>query len=158
MPPMNTGQAAATPTIRLAARILLFRTDSRAFGRAIWITPGGGLEEGETYEEGAHRELWEETGLRAEIGPCAWINQYEFTFENVRYGQSQRFYVVRCANFSVSKEGWTDEERGSLAEARWWTLEELTASEETFRPPQLLALLPSIIAGEYPTEPIDCGA
>ena len=35
-----------------------------------WVTPGGGLEEGEGSKAGLRRELLEETGLESvEIGP-----------------------------------------------------------------------------------------
>ncbi len=34
-----------------------------------WEGPGGGLEEGETYEQAAHREIREELGISIELGP-----------------------------------------------------------------------------------------
>lgn len=38
-----------------------------------WGTPGGGLEPGESFEQAARRELWEETGIQIEaVGPCVW--------------------------------------------------------------------------------------
>lgn len=33
----------------------------------VWVLPGGGLDPGESPEEGAVRELWEETGFKAKV-------------------------------------------------------------------------------------------
>src|SRR6185437_5041637 len=43
-------------------RVLLFRYDDGPPNGRHWSTPGGGLNDGEDYPEGARRELAEETG------------------------------------------------------------------------------------------------
>lgn len=43
-----------------------------------WGLPGGWLNRGEAPQAGAQRELWEETGLRAEIGPVLCVQQEKY--------------------------------------------------------------------------------
>jgi hypothetical protein len=45
--------------------LLFLARDSTRPGQHWWVTPGGGLQIGESFEEAASRELHEETGLRA---------------------------------------------------------------------------------------------
>ena len=65
----------ARPSARLILldpqdRVLLFLFHHREgplAGSRFWATPGGSLEPSETYAQAAHRELFEETGIEAEM-------------------------------------------------------------------------------------------
>ena len=69
-------------------RLLLFRfrhDDGPLTGKTYWATPGGALDEGESFAEAARRELYEETQIRsAEIiaEHTQWLN-YDLPVELV---------------------------------------------------------------------------
>jgi 8-oxo-dGTP diphosphatase len=69
--------------IEPAGRVLLFRfvfKKGALAGEDYWATPGGGVEEGETFEQAAIRELRKETGIRVEsVGPQ--VGQREFVLQ-----------------------------------------------------------------------------
>ena len=51
-----------------------------------WGTPGGGLDPGESLQEGLHREMIEETGIAPKIGKLLFIQQFQMQ----RYDGSTR--------------------------------------------------------------------
>jgi ADP-ribose pyrophosphatase YjhB (NUDIX family) len=141
-------------------RILLFRwEDERLLDvRSVWITPGGGLNAGESPEAGARRELREETGIDAALGPCVWIRSHTFRFGSGWIEQRERFYLVRVADVDVNTDGLEPQERIAMVEHRLWSLDDIAASADWFAPRRLADLLQPILRGDLPTQPIEIGA
>jgi 8-oxo-dGTP pyrophosphatase MutT (NUDIX family) len=132
-------------------RLLLFRgTDPHAPSQGrYWFTAGGGLDPGETFEQAAERELLEETGLTAiVIGGLVHTDEVEFSFESVTYRQLQHFFAVEVpldgTEIELNHDGFTDYEARSVSQTRWWSLEELAATDEAFYPANLAEIVGSV--------------
>jgi len=60
-----------------------------------WAPPGGGLEDGESDEDGLRRELAEEVGLdEFELGPLLWTREHDFDLP-VRFRRPARALLSR---------------------------------------------------------------
>jgi 8-oxo-dGTP pyrophosphatase MutT (NUDIX family) len=159
-----------SPTIRHAARVLLvdvadrvllFRCrDPRIDTKLLWITPGGGLIEGETHEQAGARELFEETGLHGlPMGPCVWTRSHVFKFGERMLDQRERFYLVHCGGApEINRSGHCQDEILILEEHRWWSADEIIAAkDETFTPRRLGEFLKELLRYGAPCTPIDVG-
>jgi double-stranded uracil-DNA glycosylase len=134
-------------------RLLLFRFED-AFGQTWWATPGGGAESGEDDGTTLRRELVEEAGLHdAELGPLVWRRANDFAWGGRIYRQSERFYIVRVGRHEVAPT--IDLAPEGIRGHRWWSLDEIAASAETFAPRALATHLHALLEDGVPPQPLE---
>ncbi len=166
---MTPGSSREHPIVRPSARLLLLDPSDRALlfnantldeetGLTVWFTPGGGVEPGESEEETARRELWEETGLTVPLGSMVWRRNWLGALGGVWYHATEPYFLVRTGPESrITTENWTELEVREIKAHRWWSGEEILAATgvtAVFAPRCLGEILAPIVRGEIPQEPI----
>ena len=135
-------------------RVLLMRFENPANGDVWWATPGGGVEGDESDETALRRELVEEIGLRdPEIGPVVWVREHVLPWDRQLWRQRERFHLVQVDRHEASPT--IDLAAEHVHGHRWWTLEELAATDERLAPRALATDLRALLRGGPRDEPVD---
>jgi 8-oxo-dGTP pyrophosphatase MutT (NUDIX family) len=137
-------------------RVLLFRCvnddapDPADPRHVFWVTPGGGVEEGETHEEAARRELFEETGIAVDaVGTC--VLERDDLGQHTDYGDRDilyrgRHFLVRLSAAELARLSTDAMEQAGYPVHRWWPLDELERCTEPVWPQELPAILRQALA------------
>jgi 8-oxo-dGTP pyrophosphatase MutT (NUDIX family) len=86
-------------------------------GELAWGLAKGGIEEDESTEDAAVREVREETGMTAEIEASLGETRYFYVWEDVRIRKTVHFFLMRHTGGNVEDR---DDE---MEEIRWFPLE-----------------------------------
>ena len=111
-----------------------------------WLTPGGGIDPGESVVDAAVRELYEETGLQVspeDLGVVEVSIPFKMVWTNGQYetGVAHFYRLTLNDDFMLDDANWTADEHRDVIEWRWWDPLELIASGERVGPPGLIEYL-----------------
>lgn len=143
---MRERKAARLLVISPSRDVLLFKflhKDGALAGKNYWATPGGGLEDGETFHAAAIRELREETGIQVNtvVGPVADRRFSMLLPSGETVFAVEQYFVVHVDSQIISSSEWTLHETQVMADHHWWSALELRSTGETVWPEALVEML-----------------
>lgn len=114
-------RVAAYALVTSSRGVLLTQFNTQTHVAGDWGLPGGGLDEGESPVDGVHREVWEETGQRIELGELLTV-QSQHWVGRAPSGVLEDFHAVRivyAATCPEPTEVVIHDVGGTTSDARW---------------------------------------
>ena len=150
---------------RLAVKLLLLDANNRLLlihardpksQTECWYPVGGGVEPGETLQEAASRETFEETGLAdVPLGIPVWRRDHTYDFNGQSFDVYEEWLLHRVDHFDPAPTQLSDYEARSILGFRWWAAQDLVTTTATIFPPRLGHLLIDLLTNGVPPNPIN---
>ena len=97
---MSAGGLVVDPSGPVPRVALISHKDRR--GRVVWSLPKGHVEEGETAAQAAVREVFEETGIQAEVVAPLDSIDFWFTADDVRIHKTVHHFIMQAIGGEIS--------------------------------------------------------
>ena len=118
-----------------------------------WVSIGGAVEAGESLEEGALRELREETGIVVSpvaLSPAVHVGSHDFSWNGADYTNHSTFFAIALdRDVEVVLDGLEELEVGNVTAAAWWFPEDLAADGTAASPdlPEIMRRAIEVVKG-----------
>lgn len=164
-PPEQVLASTVALVARLAVKLLLVDGDGRLLlinsrdpktQVECWYPVGGGVEAGESLQDAAAREAYEETGLLGlPIGVLVWQRDHTYEYDGQVVDVHEKWLLHRVEGFEPVPTRLSEYEARSILGFRWWRAQDLVEATETIFPPRLGHLLTDLLTDGVPAQPVD---
>jgi 8-oxo-dGTP diphosphatase len=124
------------------------------FRDPFWILIGGLVDPGEAFAETAMREAREETGVVVDDVRWVWSREREMQWRDKRVLHREQFFLGRARSTAIDTSGLDEKEKSWTLDHRWWSADEIAASDERFEPVSLGRYLKALLRDGPPSEPV----
>jgi 8-oxo-dGTP pyrophosphatase MutT (NUDIX family) len=148
MKKMNVREAARAIVYNEEKKVLLIKIEDDSVvdpkcskKSTFWVTPGGGLEPGESYQVALKRELKEELGMAdPTIEPCVWRGEVDLLWKGVHTTIKERYFPVSGQGHRIAIDAMTQDEKRVYRTHAWFSSDAIRKCSELVLPTGLADL------------------